>query len=186
MRSVPNESFDDFFRRDFPRLVAFLCKAGYEPEHATDAAAEAMAHAYQCWSSLTAPSAWVRKAAFRFASNQAQRHRTGIARAIAAGWVAHSYEDVSQLAEVEEQPTVLALLGQLPPKQRLVMAWHLEGFGTAEIAEEMGIPAATVRSHLRHARDALKSRFVALTRHVEEPVRHDTTAEEVPNHGSAG
>jgi DNA-directed RNA polymerase specialized sigma24 family protein len=45
---------------------------------------------------------------------------------------------------------------QLPRQQRLVMAWHLDGFDTKEISDQLNMPPATVRSHLRHARGRLK------------------------------
>lgn len=183
---MPDASFDGFFRRDFARLVAFLRKAGFGPEAAEDAAAEAMAQAYRCWSSLISPSAWVRKAAFRLASNQAERHRTGPTRAMAGGWLVHSCDDGEQQAEIEEQPGVLELLAQLPPRQRQVMAWRLEGFGIAEIAELMTMSEATVRSHLRHARDALRPTFDASRLRAKRLVPNGATVEEVPHHGTAG
>jgi len=37
-----------------------------------------------------------------------------------------------------------------------VMAWYYDGFATAEIATMVNRPEATVRSHLRHARQRLQ------------------------------
>jgi RNA polymerase sigma-70 factor (ECF subfamily) len=56
----------------------------------------------------------------------------------------------------EEQRRVLSLLQQLPAAQRVVAALYYDGLSTEEIAAVSGKPAATVRSHLRHARRALK------------------------------
>jgi DNA-directed RNA polymerase specialized sigma24 family protein len=39
------------------------------------------------------------------------------------------------------------------------MAWHLDGFEAPEMAECLGISAASVRSHLRFARQRLKQEF---------------------------
>jgi RNA polymerase sigma-70 factor (ECF subfamily) len=45
----------------------------------------------------------------------------------------------------------------LPEVQREVVLLHdLEGWKHREIAEQMGIPSGTVRSHLHFARKALK------------------------------
>ncbi|MEV6598752.1 sigma-70 region 4 domain-containing protein [Actinoplanes sp. NPDC051346] len=45
--------------------------------------------------------------------------------------------------------------GPLPHKQREVLAWTIDGYSVAEVAEFTGANAATVRSHLRHARKTL-------------------------------
>jgi len=182
---MPDESFDDFYRDDLTRLVAFLCKAGFGLEPAKDAANEVMTLAYKNWSSIRSPRAWVRKAAFRAAVKEAERTRTEAGRAAASGWLVDSYVDIAGHAEVEEQPTIKALLARLPPQQQQVMAWHLEDFRAGEIAEVMGLEPATVRSHLRHARDALRSIFEKSRSETAEATRCDTVVEEVPHHGSA-
>lgn len=48
-------------------------------------------------------------------------------------------------------------IGDLPEVQREVVLLHdLEGWKHREIAERLGIPSGTVRSHLHHARKALR------------------------------
>lgn len=61
-----------------------------------------------------------------------------------------------------------AALRELPEQRREVVLLHdLEGWTHREIAERMGLPAGTVRSHLHHARRRLR----ALLPELEEP--HD-------------
>jgi RNA polymerase sigma-70 factor (ECF subfamily) len=67
--------FDEFYAGDFPRLVAFLCKRGFECEVAKDAAADAMATAFEQWGSITYPTAWVRRVGFRNAATLVSRAR---------------------------------------------------------------------------------------------------------------
>lgn len=55
--------------------------------------------------------------------------------------------------------TVLAALASLPPKQREVMAWHIDGFGSAEIAATLHIDPAAVRQNLIKARRSLKKKL---------------------------
>lgn len=57
---------------------------------------------------------------------------------------------------IEEHSLLLRLLQQPPRQQRLVMAWHLDGFDASEISDQLNMPPATVRSNLRHARNRLK------------------------------
>jgi RNA polymerase sigma factor (sigma-70 family) len=151
--------FDEFFRQGFVSLVAFLMKAGVNREEARDAAAEAMTCAFQRWGQIAHPKAWVRAAAWRIAARQVQRQRDGVIRAVAGGWTATAHDDTDKLRALDEHRQVLALLGCLPLQQRLVMAWHLDGFEAPEIAECLGISAASVRSHLRFARQRLKQEF---------------------------
>jgi RNA polymerase sigma factor (sigma-70 family) len=147
--------FDEFFRRDLVPLIAFLSKAGFEREDARDAASEAMACAFWEWKSVQQPRAWVRKVAFRIAARQAQRSRESRLRMTERSRLILGNQQVDQMADVDQRLRVLDLLDGLPPQQRVVMAWHLDGYSTSEIAEHMEIAVATVRSTLRHARHKL-------------------------------
>jgi DNA-directed RNA polymerase specialized sigma24 family protein len=50
---------------------------------------------------------------------------------------------------------VLAALQALPPRQRQVMAWIIDGFGAAEIARELGVSPESVRQSYAKARKNL-------------------------------
>ncbi len=55
---------------------------------------------------------------------------------------------------------LLEALGHLTEVQREIVLLHdLEGWKHAEIAERLDMPKGTVRSHLHHARKALRSRL---------------------------
>lgn len=151
--------FDEFFRNDFARLVAFLLKAGFEREDARDAAAEAMARAHREWANLTQPHAWVRKVAYRTAVRQVRRSREAAAHVLEWATSDPGRAQCDQTKCVDERLRVLTLLNGLPAQQRVAMAWHLEGYSTSEIAEHMGIATATVRSTLRHARRRLRAKW---------------------------
>jgi RNA polymerase sigma factor (sigma-70 family) len=163
--------FDSFFHADFPQLVGFLCKAGFDLEVAKDAAAEAMTAALESWTSIGSPRAWVRRVGFRTAVEYVRRGREGVARAVEGGWAVAAAVDTGDIAAIEEGAIVMQVLSRLPPRQRQVMAWWMEGSPPAEIGQRLELPQTTVRSHLRHARARLRDIYEAEYRDAPEADR---------------
>jgi DNA-directed RNA polymerase specialized sigma24 family protein len=58
------------------------------------------------------------------------------------------------IAEWEGRYDALPLLKSLPPRQRQVLAWTLAGYTPSDIADQLGLPAETVRGNLAKARRA--------------------------------
>lgn len=154
------DSFDQFFRRRFPLVTAFLIKQGVEREDAQDAAQEAMKEAYRTWTSIEQPDAWVYRVALRYAAKQEKRQAAGIEKAVKdaneGGWCTPVPPHCDDTTFKEEQRRVLAALQLLPLKQRQVFALHLDGYTTDEIAELLEMQPQTIRSHRRHARNRLE------------------------------
>ncbi|HEX2210998.1 MAG TPA: sigma-70 family RNA polymerase sigma factor [Longimicrobium sp.] len=69
--------------------------------------------------------------------------------------------DASPQREAERgdaRTRMLAAMGELPAERREVLLLHdLEGWTHREIAERMGLPPGTVRSHLHHARRVMRT-----------------------------
>ncbi|MCR6483141.1 sigma-70 family RNA polymerase sigma factor [Amycolatopsis sp. OK19-0408] len=143
------EDFDAFFRADFPPLVAFLCKAGFEVETARDVAAEAMLHLLEAWPTAEDPRAWVRRVAGRLLGHG------GDAR---ADWslAGDPHDDEALAVLVEPHADLIDLLAALPDQQRMVLTWSLDGFTPTQIARALRVAPATVRSNLRHVRERLR------------------------------
>jgi RNA polymerase sigma-70 factor (ECF subfamily) len=157
---VCQDDFSEFYSREIGLLVAFVRRAGYGWHQASDAAQEAMVRALVAWSELQQPRAWLRTVAPRIAANEAARNGEGIQRAVAGGWLDSTHTDPETAILGYEHEQLLADLAALPERQRLVMAWALDGFDHNEISEQLEMSRATVRSNLRHARKALKAVYL--------------------------
>jgi RNA polymerase sigma factor (sigma-70 family) len=160
---VCQDDFDEFYRREIGPLVAFVRRAGFGWHQACDAAQEAMVRAYATWSELHQPRAWVRRTAYRHATSDAARTNESVKRAVVGGWTVSTHTDPEVAILGYEHEQLLKALGSLPVQQRLVMAWTLDGFTNHEIARQLQMSTATVRSNLRHARNALKAVYLNRT-----------------------
>lgn len=157
-----DDDFDDFFRKEYRRVVKFMMyvEAPVEIQDAEDAVSQAMAQAYARWPLLTHPASWVRKAAQRHYIKNAQADRK---RDRTETEAAHLDGLDRVPAECREEPDersrVIAALRCLPPAQREVMALTFDGYTPAEIAKLLHQQPDNVRSNLRHARDRLRREF---------------------------
>jgi DNA-directed RNA polymerase specialized sigma24 family protein len=120
---------------------------------------------FRHWDTVTAPHAYARTTATRIylrIRKNAKRERDAIRRSQTRHQT-HSVFD----GDVEY---VMDLLTRLPIEQREIMAWTIDGYEPSEIAELTGRTAATVRSHLRHARRKLAQ---MLSQRNPEPTRKE-------------
>lgn len=152
---VDYADYDDFFRVEFPRTVRYLRRAGAAFEEAEDAAQEAMQALWPAWPTCEHPVGWVRRAALRAYVRKAERDRKRVALEAKNARLATPAHQPR--AEPDEWADLVRTLRELPLKQREVLALGLDGYGTDEIAELLDMKPCTVRSNLRHARDALKA-----------------------------
>ena len=148
------EEFDEFFRATYPRLIAFLVRLGASRDEADDAASQAFMTVYQRWSDIEARDAYLFAVGRQTWYRQMTRTRREIDVAPAQLW---SLADPAP--DRSDTQHVLGLLRRLPPGQRRVMAWSLDGYTPDEIAKILKLSVATVRSNLRHARNALKQHY---------------------------
>lgn len=151
-RRAVDEDFSAFYRADIRALTGFLLHHGAVLPVAADIAQESMIQAHRYWSGLDSPRAWVRTVAARMLAR-----RTA---AIREDPVDEIPEPTSLLprpdayAEFEARYDVLAVLRSLPPRQRQILAWTLDGYTPADIAAQLGITPEAVRASLMKARRA--------------------------------
>ncbi len=144
------ESFDSWYVREHPRLVATLLLSTGDVELAAEGADEAFTRALEKWDQvgiMESPTGW----AFRVALNHARR----MARR-------RSLEHRMFLRRAREVPVpapageVWQVVSTLPPRQReVVVLRHIGDLREAEIAQVLGISRSTVSSTLSDAHDRL-------------------------------
>jgi RNA polymerase sigma-70 factor (ECF subfamily) len=145
--------FDEFYRATSGRLLRYAYAVTGDLGDAQDAVQEAYTRAWRDWKKVErhpAPEAWVRLTVSRIATD---RHRRN------AGWrKAMARNGPPPQAGPPSEDTVLltAALRRLPQNQRQALALHyLFDLSVAQIAQEAGVPAGTVKSWLSRGRTAL-------------------------------
>ncbi|WP_427918684.1 RNA polymerase sigma factor [Streptomyces sp. cg40] len=140
----------------YPALVRFLLLNGASWAEAQDAVQDAFTQMCAPGLSVTHPRAWLRTVAWRSWVSQQVKPEDSCAE-IPEPPTSLRWQTPAHAAELgEEERRVLSLLLQLPTKQRAAMAWHLDGFTTAESARAMRTTQAAVRQNLARARAALR------------------------------
>ncbi|MEV0356278.1 sigma-70 family RNA polymerase sigma factor [Nocardia sp. NPDC050697] len=146
------EEFSAFYRNHAAMLVGFLVTQGARAADATDIAQDTMIKLWKSWSTIESPMAWARVVAGRELVR-----RLGAVEEDNIDESEHSAllgaaSDIDDWVRRDEYQRVLA---NLPPRQRQVLIWTTEGYSPAEIAVQLKLNAATVRSNLRKARRAV-------------------------------
>ncbi|QLH19324.1 RNA polymerase sigma factor [Streptomyces sp. Rer75] len=148
---------EELHHGQFPALVRFLLLQGASWPEAQDAAQDAFTQMCAPGVSIAYPKAWLRTVATRSWLRQQVKPEDACAEPPEPQGVVRWQTPAHAVEIGEEERRVIALLLQLPAKQRAAMAWHLDGFATEESARAMGTTQAAVRQNLARARAALKA-----------------------------
>jgi RNA polymerase sigma factor (sigma-70 family) len=146
--------FAEFFRAEHKKLIRFVIAIGAGGDEAAEIAQVTFFKAFESWDLIRAPRAWIR----RVAVNELTAARHAARRETPQATLPDAPVPVSTALAVElteEARQVLAALQALPPGQRQVMAWIIDGFGAAEIARELGVSPESVRQSHAKARKNL-------------------------------
>jgi RNA polymerase sigma-70 factor (ECF subfamily) len=151
---LPVPAFEDWYRPQWPRLVAWVTFSVGDQAIAEDIAADSFAKALDRWETLTSkgePTAWVYTVAMNAVRKRWHRQRTeheALGRLDAH--TAHTRE-----TEVP-QPEIWAAVRRLPDRARTAITLrYVADLTEREIAEVMGITRGTVASTLSDARSRL-------------------------------
>jgi RNA polymerase sigma-70 factor (ECF subfamily) len=136
---------EGLYRSHAPKLWRALVAYSGDPEIASDAVAEAFAQAIRRGGALREPERWIWKVAFL----------------VAAGTLKDRPRELELSEGTYEMPEdallMAGLLRRLPTKQRAAVVLHYYAdIPNPQIAQILGISAATVRVHLSQGRRRLK------------------------------
>jgi len=154
------ERFEEFYEREYHRVVSFAYALGGSWWAAEDAAQEAFLRAHREWERVgryEQPGAWVRRVVANLAVS-AFRRRLAEGRALVrlAARAGPGPDPRLQPEAADFWRAVRAL----PVRQRHAVAlFYVEDWPTAEIARYLGCSEATVRGHLHRGRQALARRL---------------------------
>lgn len=147
---APEQSFESFFRSEYPALVALVVAVSGDRAGAEDIAQEALLRAQQRWarvSGLDRPGAWARRVALNLAINSRQRHRN---EAVAARRLAARPPLPAAEPQTEEFWTAVR---SLPRRQAAAIAlYYLEDRSVLEVAAVLGCAEGTAKAHLSKGR----------------------------------
>lgn len=151
MKEDSEGRIEGVYHAEARRLRSSLLAFTGDPAIANDAVAEAFAQAIARGKEIRELDRWVWRAAFNIASGELKRRASG--GPLAAG---PAHEPGFELAE--QSATLLAALAKLPSKQRAALVlYYLADLPTAEVAKRLGVTQTTVRVHLNHGRNRLRS-----------------------------
>lgn len=173
-RAGDRDAFEALAVRAMPRMLGTASRLLGPGFAAEEAVSEALFRAYRHikrFRGSSAFSTWLhrivcRVVADRFRESARDRRlHTRVAERIASGLRPSGHDDrraqpLDRLSGRETAARLRRIASELPPTQRLVLllfAW--EGLALADIAALLSLKYATVKSHLHHARTALRSRL---------------------------
>ena len=153
---VDTRAFDDFFRIEYPKLVAVAAALTGDRDLARDIAQESLFRACRAWdtvSGLDRPGAWTRRVALNLVTDNVRR---GARDRRLAGRLASAPGGASDETPSGPDEPFWRAVRRLPERQRVVVALHyLADRSVDEVAATMGIAPGTVKATLSHARRSL-------------------------------
>jgi RNA polymerase sigma-70 factor (ECF subfamily) len=163
------EPFEEFYRREYGRVVALAYGLTGDRGTAEDLAQDAFCDAYRSWERLghyDSPGGWVRRAVVN-RSRSRWRHLAVEARALVR-LTPHRPDDTTP-GLADDTECFWRAVRSLPARQAQCVALrYVEDLSIGEIAAVVGCAEPTVRVHLHRARHAL-ARIIDLEPGPEDP-----------------
>lgn len=153
------QDFEEFYQAAYARLVGQLLPVTGDFQQAEDVVQEAFVRALDHWprvSKYELPEAWVRRVAINLALSELRRLRRRAAALLRLG-TARAEPQLS-----EHTTEMVDLLRRVPANQRAAVLLHdVLDLPIDQVAEQLGVPASTIRGRLARARATLGSYLTA-------------------------
>jgi RNA polymerase sigma factor (sigma-70 family) len=154
--ATPRLNFAEFFRATYRDLVQTAMYGGATRQEGEDAASATMEEVFRRWAELREPLAYARRAVISNLIKEKTRNLDRVRqRQIECGAASSEGDLDPELTAWEDEEWIRQMLASLPPRQRSVMTFIVEGFSPAEIATLLGQSPAAVRQSLHVARHRL-------------------------------
>jgi len=144
-----------------------------DPDAASDCAQEAFIRAFKAlhqYDPAQPFAPWIFRIVTNVSLNHVQRwhaHQTPVEELPDSAEPEDSGPEASALRR-EAVTEVVAAMSELPPAYRAALTLrHMQQLSYQEVADTLGIPLGTVKTHLHRARAALKARLAARRRERE-------------------
>ncbi len=151
-----HSAFETLVRRYQDRVLNLARRIVSDPDATQDVAQEAFIKAYQRLPRFRGEarfSTWL----YRITVNEARAYLRAQHRR-RARWAKQAALELTDPAAAPEEPgPLVALLQELPEKQRVALAlFYLQELSVAEIAQAAGAPTGTVKARLSRGRERLR------------------------------
>jgi RNA polymerase sigma-70 factor (ECF subfamily) len=153
------ESFESFYTREFPLMVAVVYALTGQRWAAEELAQEALLRAYRAWDKVSRydkPGAWLRRVTINLATSFLRR------RLVEARAMAQMALRVRPALDPHPpgEESLWRAVRDLPARQRQVFVlYYVDGRSVAEIADILEVGETTVRTHLQRGRDLVTDRI---------------------------
>lgn len=148
------DSYEWFFRAEFPQVVRTAYLVMYDQDGARDVAQEAFVQLLRHWAKVSKydkPEAWVRRVAIRLAVKAAKKQRR---------LSPFTDADDRHASSALPDPDLARAVAALPRNQRAaVVLFYFEDRPVSDIAEILQCSEATAKVHLHRARKKLAERL---------------------------
>ncbi len=168
------ETFDEYYQRDYRKLLGLAFVFTGSRSAAEDLCQEALTEAHRKWVKISGyerPEAWVRRVMLNKSVSRTRKLRSEAKALLRLG------SRPQAVAEPNERSLeVWEAVRSLPERQGQAIALHYwDDLPRAEIAQILGCSDETVKTHLKRGRAALADQLAALAPQVRPQTPPQTT-----------
>ncbi|MGP4089556.1 RNA polymerase sigma factor [Streptomyces sp. KR55] len=154
--------FATWYQGDWPNLVLFAITLGAGQQQAEDLVQDATAEAFVRRDQINKLDGYVRVSIRNAYFKSVAGVRWEIADAPSEDLPAPQDMLIGSIEFADQERLVFEAIRRLPPRQREVMAWSIDGYQPKEIAELLGVKPGAVRVSLSEARSRLREELGGL------------------------